>query len=95
MFYKENEMINLISKLNQQNPEITPVKTQYVNEYGDVMLPNDPRIAKYEANRLKLKYKKGGIFVSLQKRMLEAAFIMWYISFFIIFAVYLRIMSFL
>lgn len=39
---------DFIQKMNNANPEIQQVKTTYVNEYGDVMLPNDPRIAKYE-----------------------------------------------
>lgn len=35
-----------IKQLNQNNPEITPVKTTYLNEYGDIISPNDPTLLK-------------------------------------------------
>ena len=36
----------VIRQLNQNNKELSPVKTTYLNEYGDVIPPNDPTLLK-------------------------------------------------
>lgn len=37
---------NIIRQINLNNPEITKVKTTYLNEYGDIIYPNDPTLLK-------------------------------------------------
>ena len=37
---------NLIRQINQNNPEVSQTKYTYVNEYGDIIPPNDPTLLK-------------------------------------------------
>lgn len=43
-----NDKEQYFRRLNQNRKDITKVQTKYINQYGDVIAPNDPILQKYQ-----------------------------------------------